>query len=198
MLDKSSRSVSENPSSIMEELGRCMPGIVLCSETFDKMEFLNVMINSTTYPAVFVDTDLLYTGYVESGMIPRRDGMTVIRPERREEGWAAEFAKIALASSGARTLIIIDSLNGMHGAFDDIESARFVNSCIMLLASLCRQRGSPVIVTATVRPGNDRGWVLVPGGRRITKSRGVGCYFLKKVGGRLLLEQTKADEISQG
>ena len=196
MLDKSSRQVSDNPSSIMEELGRCMPGIVLCSEPFDKMEFLDAMINCTTYPVVFVDMDLLYTGYVESGMIRRRNGVEVFCPSRRD--WMVEFAKIVLDSSRKRTLIIIDSLNGMHGVFDDIESARFVNSCVMLLASLGRQADSSVIVTAMVRPRNSRGWVLAPGGRQIIRSRGVGCYVLKKVDGRLLLEQVRTNEVGQG
>ena len=196
MLDKSPRHVSESPSSIMEELGRCMPGIVLCSEPFDKMEFLDVMISCTTYSVVFVDMDLLYTGYVKSGMIRRRNDVEIFRPSRQD--WMTEFAKIVLASSKGRTLIVIDSLNGMHGAFDDIESARFVNSCIMLLASLGRQADSLVIVTAMVRPGNGRGWVLAPGGRQIIRSREAGCYFLKKVDGRLLLEPVLADKIEQG
>ena len=173
-----------------------MPGIVLCTEPFDKMEFLDVMINCTTYPVIFVDMDLLYTGYVESGMIRRRDNVKVFCPGRQD--WMAEFAKIVLASSKERTLVVIDSLNGMHGAFDDIESARFVNSCIMLLASLGRQADSPVIVTAMTRPGNNRGWVLAPGGRQIIRSRQAGCYLLRKAGSRLLLEQVRADQVGQG
>ncbi len=179
----------------MEELGRCMPGVVLCSEPFDKMEFLDMMIRCTRYPVIFVDMDLLYTGYVESGMIHRRSDVTVFHPGRQD--WMTEFSRIVSAASKKRTLVVIDSLNGIHGTFDDIESAGFVNSCIMLLASLGRQAGSPVIVTARARTRNSRGWVLSPGGRQIIRSREAGCYLLKRVDDKLVLEQVRRDEVDQ-
>ena len=196
MLDKSPKyNIADNPSSAIERLGRCIPGIVLCSDAFEKIKFLDAMMNSTTYPAVIIDTDLLYTGYVESGMIPKRDDVKIFHPN--EKDWIKEISYIISTASKTRTLVIIDSLNGLHGMFEDIESARFVNSSIMLLASLCRQTDGAVILTATARHGNTGpGWVLYPGGRHIIRSRWAGCYLLKNDNkDQLFLEQVNLDEI---
>ena len=40
---------------------------MLCSEPFHKAEFLNRLTNSVENTIIFVDIDLLYTGYIESG-----------------------------------------------------------------------------------------------------------------------------------
>ena len=158
-----------------------MPGVVLCSEPFDKMEFLDMMIGCIRYPVVFVDMDLLYTGYVESGMIHRRSDVMIFHPGRQD--WVTEFSKIVSAASRERTLVVIDSLNGIHGTFDDIESAGFVNSCIMLLASLGRQAGSPGHSYGKGKSKEQSGMGSIP--RRKADYQIKGCRLLpSQEGGR--------------
>ncbi|KFM15955.1 hypothetical protein SCCGRSA3_02508 [Marine Group I thaumarchaeote SCGC RSA3] len=68
MLDKSPDQILDsNLVHIQNELKEKLPNIVLCSEPFHKAEFLNKLINSVETPIIFVDMDLLYTGYIESG-----------------------------------------------------------------------------------------------------------------------------------
>ncbi|WP_237089288.1 hypothetical protein [Nitrosopumilus adriaticus] len=64
--------------------------------------------------------------------------------------------------------------------FDDLESARFVNSCIMLLSSLANQTSSQVVVTGMARKKENVGWIISPGGKQIIKSEKTGVYFIKK------------------
>jgi len=71
--------------------------------------------------------------------------------------------------------------------FDDLESARFINSCIMLLASLGRNTNSSIIVTAMVRKKENGDWVISPGGKQIIKSEKTGMYFLKKIEENLII-----------
>ena len=77
-------------------------------------------------------------------------------------------------------MIIIDSFNGIYNLFDDLESARFVNSCIMLLSSLGKQANSTILITAMARKKENNEWVLSPGGKQIMQSAKTGVYFLKK------------------
>ena len=71
--------------------------------------------------------------------------------------------------------------------FDDLESMRFINSCIMLLSSLGRNTNSSIIVTAMARKKENDEWVISPGGKQIIKSEKTGVYFLKKIEENLII-----------
>ncbi len=180
MLDKSpERVLDNNLTHIQNEFRKNIPSIVLCSEPFYKIEFLNRLINSVENLIIFVDMDLLYTGYIESGMIPKKENLVVFHPNK--ESWKEKLSEIITKTSKEEILVIIDSFNGVFNTFDDLESARFINSCIMLLASLGRNTNSSIIVTAMVRKKENGDWVISPGGKQIIKSEKTGMYFLKKI-----------------
>ena len=186
MLDKSPEWVLDNDLSLVQnEFEKNIPSIVLCSEPFYKAEFLNILINSVKIPVIFVDMDLLYTGYVESGMIQKNDNVTIFHPEK--ENWKEKLSKIISNTSRQKVLVVIDSFNGVYNMFDDLESARFINSCIMLLSSLGRETSSSVVISAMARKKENNEWVISPGGKQIIKSEKTGVYFLKKIQGNLML-----------
>ncbi|MCH7560530.1 MAG: hypothetical protein IIC67_04030, partial [Thaumarchaeota archaeon] len=144
MLDKNPESILDNNLTyIQNEFRQKLPSIVLCSETFHKAEFLNRLINSVENPIIFVDMDLLYTGYVESGMIQKKNNVTIFHPDK--ESWKKELLEIITKVSKKKFLVIIDSFNGVYNMFDDLESARFINSCIMLLSSVGKQTSSSIV-----------------------------------------------------
>ena len=179
-MDKSpERVLDNNLTHIQNEFRKNIPSIVLCSEPFYKIEFLNRLINSVENLIIFVDMDLLYTGYIESGMIPKKENLVVFHPNK--ESWKEKLSEIITKTSKEEILVIIDSFNGVFNTFDDLESARFINSCIMLLASLGRNTNSSIIVTAMVRKKENGDWVISPGGKQIIKSEKTGMYFLKKI-----------------
>jgi hypothetical protein len=122
--------------------------------------------------------DLLYTGYVQSGMIKKKENVIIFCPDKMD--WEEKLTKIISNVSKERFLVIIDSFNGIYNLFDDLESARFINSCIMLLSSIGNQTKSSVIVTGMARKKDNDEWVLSPGGKHIIKSEKTGVYFLKK------------------
>ena len=39
-------------------------------------------MNSVRDPIIFVDMDLLYTGYIESGMIQKKNNVTIFHPNK--------------------------------------------------------------------------------------------------------------------
>jgi hypothetical protein len=180
VLDKNPEiTLDDNLKNIQNEFKKNVPNLVLCSNSFHKIEFLNKLINSVENPIIFVDMDLLYSGYIESEMIQKRENLVIFQPNK--VNWGKKLSEIISKGSKAEFLIIIDSFNGIYNLFDDLESARFVNSCIMLLASLGNQSNSTIVITAMARKKDNNQWTLSPGGKHILKSLKTGVYFLKKI-----------------
>ena len=180
MLDKNPEIIlDDNLEKIQNEFRKNVPSLVLCSDSFHKIEFLNKLINSVENPIIFVDMDLLYSGYIESKMIQKRENLVIFQLNKLN--WEKELSEIITKGSKAEFLIIIDSFNGIYNLFDDLESARFVNSCIMLLSSLGKQSNSTIIITTMARKKDNGEWILSPGGKHILKSAKTGVYFLKKI-----------------
>jgi len=179
-LDKSPEIISdENLEYIQNEFKKNIPNLILCSNSFHKIEFLNKIIISTKNPIIFVDMDLLYSGYIESKMIQEKENLMIFQPSNLN--WEEKLSEIITKVSKKEFLIIIDSFNGIYNLFDDLESARFVNSCIMLLSSLGKQTNSTIVITAMARKKENSEWILSPGGKHIMKSAKMGIYFLKKI-----------------
>jgi len=195
VLDKSPKQVLDNNLTyIQNEFEQNNPNIVLCSEPFHKAEFLNRLINAIKEPVIFVDLDLLYSGYVESGMIHKKKNVIVFCPNKTN--WKEKLSEIITKASEKKFLVIIDSFNGVYNMFDDLESAIFVNSCIMLLSSIVKQVGTSVIVVTMARKKENNEWALSPGGKQIIKSEKTGVYFLKKIENAIVISNIKKTDES--
>jgi hypothetical protein len=187
MLDKNPEQIIDNDlTQIQIKFEQNNPNIVLCSKPFHKVEFLDRLINSTEDPIIFIDMDLLYTGYVQSGMIQKKENVVIFRPNKTN--WKEKISEIISNVSKERFLIIIDSFNGLYNLFDELESAIFINSCLMLLSSIGNQTKSSVVITGMARKKENDSWVLSPGGKHIIKSEKTGVYFLKKMGNNLIID----------
>ena len=187
MLDKNPEQIIDNDlTQIQIKFEQNNPNIVLCLKPFDKIYFLNRLINSIDDPVIFIDMDLLYTGYVQSGMIQKKENVTIFCPNKTN--WKKNLSEIISRVSNDRFLVIIDSFNGAYNLFDDLESALFINSCVMLLASIGNHVKSSVVITGMARKKENDGWVLSPGGKHIIKSEKTGVYFLKKTENGLVID----------
>ena len=175
-----------NLEYFQNEFKKNVPSLVLCSNSFHKIEFLNKLIISVKNPIMFVDMDLLYSGYIESKIIQKKNNLMIFQPNKLN--WKEKLSEIITKISEKEFLIIIDSFNGIYNLFDDLESARFVNSCIMLLSSLGKQANSTILITAMGRKKENSEWVLSPGGKHIMKSAKTGVYFLKKIKNDLIIK----------
>jgi len=186
MLDKNPEQIIDNDmTQIQMKFEQNNPNVVLCSKPFHKIEFLDRLINSTEDPIIFIDMDLLYTGYVQSGMIQKNEKVTIFCPDKTN--WVENLTEIISRVSKDRYLVIIDSFNGVYNLFDDLESALFINSCVMLLSSIGNHVKSSVVITGMARKKEKDGWALSPGGRHIIKSEKTSVYFLKKTENNLII-----------
>ena len=187
VLDKNPEQIIDNNlTQIQIKFEQKNPNIVLCSKPFHKIEFLNKLINSTEEPIIFIDMDLLYTGYIQSEMIQKKENVTIFCPKKIN--WEKNFVEIISRVSKDRFLVIIDSFNGAYNLFDDLESTLFINSCVMLLSSIANYAKSSVVITGMVRKKKNDDWVLSPGGRHVIKSDKTGIYFLKKTKNGLIID----------
>ena len=179
MLDKNPEiNLNDDFKHIQNEFKKNVPSLVLCSNAFHKIEFLDKLIFSIKNPIIFVDMDLLYSGYIESKIIQKKENLMIFQPNRLN--WEQKLSETISKISNQEFLIIIDSFNGIYNLFDDLESARFVNSCIMLLSSLGKQSNSTIVITAMARKKDNNEWILSPGGKQIMKLPKSSVYFLKK------------------
>ena len=179
MLDKNPEIVlDDNLEHVKYEFKKNVPSLVLCSDSFHKIEFLNKLITSVENPIIFLDMDLLYSGYIESKIIQKKENLMIFQPNRLN--WEQKLSETISKIPNQEFLIIIDSFNGIYNLFDDLESARFVNSCIMLLSSFGKQSNSTIVITAMARKKDNNEWILSPGGKLILKLPKSSVYFLKK------------------
>ena len=177
MLDKNPELILDNDfTQINNEFLEKCPGIILCSKPFLKSEFLKRLIDSQGIPIIFLDFDLLYSGYFISGMIKKNKDVKIFHPSRIT--WEKDLKEIIEKVSSEKVLVVLDSLNGIYNMFDELESARFINAAIMLLSSVARTTKSLILVTAMVIKNENEEWILSPGGRHLMDSKKSGMYYL--------------------
>ena len=201
LLDKNPETnLNDNLEYFQNEFKKNVPSLVLCSNSFHKIEFLNKIIISEKNPIIFVDMDLLYSGYIESKMIEQKENLMIFRPNKLD--WKERLSDIICKISEKEFLIIIDSFNGIYNLFDDLESARFVNSCLMLLSALGKQSDCSIVVTGMAKKNDSFEWILSPGGKHIMKLSETNVYYLKKIENNLTIriidnDQNKSKEQNQ-
>jgi len=186
VLDKNAQEILDNDLTyVKKEFSIKNPNMILCSEPFLKAEILNELIDSITYPVIFLDFDLLYSGYVVSELIKKNERVEIYRPNKID--LKKIISEIANKISSEKFLVIIDSLNGFYNIFDEKESGRFINASLMLLSSISRENGSSVIITAITRKNDGGEWILSPGGRHIIGSKKSGMFHLKRIGKSMII-----------
>ena len=177
-MDKNPNWILDNDLvQLKNEFSDKNPNIILCSEPFVKSEFLNRLIDSTTFPVIFLDFDLLYSGYVISGMIKKNENVKIIRSSRIN--LEKDLKEIIERISKEKVLVILDSFNGVYNMFDELESARFINATIMLLSSVARHTKSLIVATAMVIKNDSGEWIHSPSGRHLVDSKKSGLYGLE-------------------
>ncbi len=180
MLDKNPQQILDNDLTyVKKEFSIKNPNLILCSEPFLKAEILNELIETVSDPIIFLDFDLLYSGYVVSELIKKNERVEIYRPNKID--LKKIISEIANKISSEKFLVIIDSLNGFYNIFDEKESGRFINASLMLLSSISRENGSSVIITAITRKNDEGEWILSPGGRHIIDSKKSGMFHLKRI-----------------
>lgn len=186
MLDKNPNQVlNEAFVKLKIEFSDKNPIIILSSKPFVKSKFLINLINSLNVPVIFFDFDLLYSGYINSGMIKKNEKVKILRIN--EKDFQRHLKEVVEKISKERVLVILDSLNVLYNMFENLDSFRFTNATIMLLASIAKTTKSHIIVTSMVTKNEKKEWILSPGGKHLIESKKSGMYYIDNSESNLVL-----------
>lgn len=163
--------MKNNPTAnIQRILEEKQINFVLYSDPFLKAGFLSKLAQDTDYNILYLDLDLMYSGYVTSGILPSKKNTTLFQPDSATLN--SNLKEILAKASTSKSIIIVDSINGLYNLLNrkkDIGKA--VTSIIMLLASIAHITNSYVIVSSMVRYKKEEGWVLSPTGKRLIDTK---------------------------
>ena len=132
--------------------------MIFYEDSFVKTSFFTNEISNWEVPIFYLDFDLQYTGFAKSGIIPETKKLTLLSPKN---GNLRENLKSVIEQiSRKRSLIIIDSLNGLFNVLEGGKDVGLlVNSFLMLLVSAATHTKSTVMVGILSKLNEDR-WVL--------------------------------------
>jgi hypothetical protein len=129
-------------------------------------------------PVIYLDFDLLYSGYLAANILPQNESLTIHNPN--ENTWKKILVDVLEQISKRQHLVIIDSLNGFFVTLSDQkDSGRIVNSVLVLLASL-GQKTNSVILAGSISKYKDDGWVLPGIGRHIIQIEKMNFFSVRK------------------
>ena len=136
--------------------------------TFDdaitKTYFFHKLSQAVTIPVLYVDFDLLYSGYLAANILSQNENVELYTPN---ENWYDNLAEIANKISTKKYLVLIDSLNGFFATMsENKESGRIINSILVLLASSAQKSDTAILFGSTAKIKDD-GWVLPGIGRKV-------------------------------
>jgi len=169
---------------------------ILCKEPFVKAAFLSELIKQIKTPIVYIDFDLLYTGYCKAGIIEKKENVSLFYPDK--DDWKQILEKVFVMISNKKSVVIIDSLNGLYNLLDEKDVGRLVNTYIMLLAFVARESNSTVLFASVGRKKKQEGWVLSPTGRHILDSNLITKLSVERHNSELQLNvlQENASKVS--
>lgn len=180
MLDKNPDLDSvQNLSNLIKILESKTLNMIMHTDSFLKTNFFNQLILGTNYPVIYLDLDLMFSGYVESSIMPINHRLTLYHPNRHQ--LPETIKKILLEISAKKNIIIIDSLNGLFNLYHDAKDAgRLLNSFIMLIGNISKNSNSSVIISGMTRRKNNEEWVLSITGRHIFASKQMNIIQLER------------------
>jgi hypothetical protein len=143
---------------------------VFYSDPFLKAGFISKLVQDTKLEVLYLDLDLLYSGYVVSGIIPTEKNLTLFQPTT--ETLYKMIKEILVKASLSQSIIIVDSLNGLFNMLNRKKNiGKTVMSIMMLLASISKMTKSYLIVASMVRYKKEEGWILSPTGKRLIETK---------------------------
>ena len=153
-------------ASIQNMLEQNTANMIFYDSSFAKTAFFTKEIPNWEIPIFYLDFDLQHTGFVRAGMIPQPKNLTPICPENGS--LYEDLKSVIVRILKTRSLVIIDSLNGVFNLLEDKKDVgRLVNSFLMLLISSAKHTKSTVIVGVLSKTNKENKWVLSNTGRHV-------------------------------
>ena len=157
--------MDQKKPTIRNVLEQTTTNMIFYEDSFTKTSFFTREIPNWKVPIFYLEFDLQYTGLVRSGITQETENLTLLHPENGSlrDGLKSVIAEI----TRERSLIIIDSLNGLFNALEgDKDLGRLINSFVMMLVSAATHTKSTIMVGILSKLNEDK-WVLYNTGRSV-------------------------------
>ncbi len=191
MLDKNPNVDLERITEAKEIIEKNSMNSILCYEPFVKTKFLADLISLVDIPIIYLDFDLMYSGYITAKLLPFKENVTLLRPSKEE--WNSILKTVMEKISQEKCLAVIDSMNGFSNLFEGKDAGREVNGYLMLMVSMANQTQSNVLFVSMARKNDESEWVLSPTSRHIVENKKMLKALLKKVQSEFFLEILNED-----
>src|SRR5579885_3639611 len=143
---------------------------IFYSDPFLKAGFISKLVQDTKLDVLYLDLDLLYSGYVVSGILETQKNMTLFQPT--DETLNKMLKEILVKASLSQTMIIVDSINGLFSMLNKNKNVgKRVMSVIMLLGSISKMTKSYLVVASMFRYKKEERWILYPTGKRLVETK---------------------------
>ena len=162
-----SSSLALNLQTILEQN---LINSVFYSDPFLKAGFISKLVQDTKLQVLYLDLDLLYSGYIVSGTLTTKENLSLFQPTT--ETLNQMIKEVLVKASLSQTIIIVDSLNGLFNILNRKKNVgKTVMSILMLLASIAKMTKSYLVVASMVRFKKEEGWILSPTGKRLIEAK---------------------------
>ena len=182
----SNNNNEENSIQLEKILSQKQINSILYSDPFLKAGFISKLVKDTNIDVLYLDLDLLYSGYVISGIIPSQKNLTMFQPTADTIG--EMLPEILTKSSTSQSLIVVDSLNGLFNMLNQKKDVgKTIASIIMLITSMARITNSYLVIASMVRYKKEEGWILSPTGKRLIETKNSKKILLEYEKGGILV-----------
>lgn len=165
-------------------------------DAITKTYFFHKLTSIMDIHTIYLDFDLLFSGYVTANILPQIQNVILHRPT--SQTWKDLCVNIANRISQKQHLIIIDSLNGFFTTLlNHKNSGRTINNIIMLFVSMGQKTNSVVVVGSISKFKKDEGWVLSAMGRHVIEIDKMNLISLKKHNSQLQLVSVDHNNIEK-
>ena len=176
----------ENFETAKNKMIPCSTNLIFYNDVFSKTKFMSKIMELSEDPIIYLDFDLLLSGYFESNYITKPSNMEIIKPDK--ENLKELLPNIITKISSQKTTLIVDSLNGLYSFLDDKNPARFANSLIMLLTTNVKFSKSILFVTCLGQK-KENTWIS-PTGKLILELENVNKFEITENNKKIKIQNT--------
>ena len=156
----------ENFQLLEENLTPSSSNLLFYENAFSKIKLFQEIISKQSLPILYIDFDLLFSGYVNSKLLAISN-LTLFNT--LESKTNEILPEILTKISTEPHFVIFDSINGLYNTLSsNVDSGRIANSILMLLARNVSFSNSILLISALAGK-RENNWLL-PNGRQILEN----------------------------
>ena len=148
--------------------------LIAYSDPYVKTVLMKELIGESNDKIIYLDFDLLFSGYIHSNIISKSENLSLFQVEKR--AWENILQQTLLEISLNKCIVIIDSINVFYNIFTErSDVGRFINSSIMFLANSAKISNSIILISAFV-PSREKINEEMP--KYIIETKSLSKFFL--------------------